>query len=220
MITKANKLTKMFNGLDEENKEDLMNDITRLNAYRSHFQLDEMLVIEEPEENEEQVPLKEEILFEEMEIVEEYLDDENYLQSNPEKTKKEEEINPEDFNQEEEDEEEFENLRDYIKADYEKNFTFKCHLCEEPTFNRMTDLDHHCREVHQTLPKVKCCSEECGKYLSTLRRLIIHKEMHFPSETVLKCEICKKIFSTLVGFEKHKKVRKVVVVSIVLMRIF
>lgn len=215
MLLKAKKLHKMFKGL----KEDTDLDIVRLNAYRSHFQLPVLIaevecdeseeievenveIVEEMDEEEEEVEIKTEVeldqvIYEEPieEIVEEYLEDEEVypyhfiiLQDRHEKSQDDEEV------------------KNFNKMDYDSLFTFKCHLCSDPEFSKMAELSAHCRETHNALPSVRCCSDECGKMLSTLRRLIIHKERHFPSDKVLKCHQCHRVFSTIVGFERHKKV--------------
>lgn len=90
----------------------------------------------------------------------------------------------------------------------EKLFNFQCHICTNLVYTKFKVLENHTKMIHNCLPQVACCSQKCGKILSTWRRLMIHKEKHFPSpsDKVLRCDECFRIFSTLVGFEKHKKV--------------
>lgn len=80
------------------------------------------------------------------------------------------------------------------KNETEKLFTFQCHLCAEPEFVSMKFLVTHCKRVHNCLPLVKCCSENCSTLLSTWRRLIIHKEKHFPTDdpTKFRCNECSR----------------------------
>lgn len=91
----------------------------------------------------------------------------------------------------------------------EKLFNFQCHICENLIYSKFRDLLNHAKKIHNCLPQVVCCSKKCGKILSTWRRLMIHKEKHFPSpsDAVLRCDECYRIFTTNSGFEKHKKVR-------------
>lgn len=106
--------------------------------------------------------------------------------------------------------EELNESSDFI-SENEKLFNFQCHLCEALTFPRFKHLESHTKNSHNCLPQVLCCSEKCGKVLSTWRRLMIHKEKHFPSTngSIMRCEECFRIFTTKVGFEKHKKVRSI-----------
>lgn len=226
MLLKSQNLQKMFKGLDEESIDDLT--IVRLNAYRSHFQLSMLIADEDVEEEMENIEVVEEceesevieendenryenvemdsVIYEEPveeaeEIVEEYLEEEHEDCSYKI-------IMVQDFQKEnvvEEKSMDDETTKNVSRPDYEKLFTFQCHLCDEPEFSKMTDLTVHCREIHNALPSVRCCSQDCGKMLSTWRRLIIHKERHFPSEEALKCHQCHRVFTTFIGLERHKK---------------
>jgi Zinc finger, C2H2 type len=82
----------------------------------------------------------------------------------------------------------------------EKYFTFKCHVCDAPEFERMSQLSNHTRKEHDCPPKVKCC---CDKILSTQKVLARHRSKHFPSDTDLKCSTCDKVFRTDRGLENH-----------------
>lgn len=50
---------------------------------------------------------------------------------------------------------------------------------------------------------VKCCSDSCNSVLRTWRRLMIHKEKHFPSASSLKCQECGTVYATAHALAKH-----------------
>lgn len=168
----------MFKGLDEENPIDL--DVARLNAYRTHFDLSKQIPVFT-----EQV-VEEEIIVEMVEPIEV------------------EEIAVEEIIEEEMIEEVSDDEKEVTEID--KMFNFQCHICEDVIFYKFYDLHHHVKNNHLCAPQVKCCDPKCGKILCTWRRLMIHKEKHFPSEEALKCETCFRIFGTVKSLEKHKKV--------------
>lgn len=94
------------------------------------------------------------------------------------------------------------------KTDDEKFFIFACHFCNHPEFLNMKTLASHCKEEHNTTPKVTCCSEKCGAVLSTWRRLLIHKEQHFPSDDRLKCPQCQRQYVTQAKLDLHMEKHK------------
>lgn len=94
------------------------------------------------------------------------------------------------------------------KTKDEELFAFQCHLCSAPEFPKMSLLTLHCRQLHDSLPRVSCCSEECGTVLSTWRRLLIHKEKHFPSNDRFRCEVCKSVYLTAKRLEQHMPTHK------------
>lgn len=96
-----------------------------------------------------------------------------------------------------------------VKTDVEKMFTFQCHLCSHEEFTNMKLLSRHCREVHNALPMVKCCSDECESVLSTWRRLMIHKDKHFPHDDQIKCNECQKVYLSAARLERHMLSHKV-----------
>lgn len=204
----------MFKGLAEENADDL--NLIRLNAYRSHFNLGIMTSCDDENSKAPAIEAKveeEELIYEEVMdqetstvVEEEYLEEEIYPFDDTEYDNEndiEQEIIEETIAEYDDDDDDVHSFS--TKTDYEKLFVFKCHLCTHPEFTKMADLTQHCKEEHNSLPSVRCCSDECGKMLSTLRRLIIHKEKHFPDANALKCDTCHRVFSTKSGFEKHKK---------------
>ncbi|CRK86961.1 CLUMA_CG000777, isoform A [Clunio marinus] len=89
------------------------------------------------------------------------------------------------------------------KNEDEKLFNFHCHVCDHPEFMKMKSLESHCKTVHNCLPQVKCCSDDCDSVLSTWRRLMIHKSKHFPNEDDFRCNDCNRAFATIGGLEKH-----------------
>lgn len=181
----------MFLGLDDEDPKDLC--IRRLNAYRSHFQLPIMI------NNESQPPLKEP---EGEEEAYEYIEEEPI--SAVEHVVLEEIIETVEEVHSEDDKTFIYHMSESNK--FLKLFDFKCHLCPQPAYPNMRLLIEHCRAEHNSQPSVKCCSSECGKMLQTWRRLMIHKERHFPSTESMTCGICHTVFATKSGFENHKKV--------------
>lgn len=227
MIERSKGLERLFEGLLEENFADLS--VKRLNAYRAHFNLDSMLSEVDPESgtvvnnNEDgqsyeyieykldESDLKEdEILTETIEeldssliVKDEYeIEEEVYL---------EEEIQDESQETETYYFDEHESLvskpRSEVlsQTDDEGLFSFQCHACNQPAYLKMKQLAQHCKNNHNCLPQVKCCSSECDAVLSTWRRLMIHKEKHFPNYDRLRCPQCQKVYMTEAGFEKHKK---------------
>ncbi|XP_070504656.1 zinc finger protein OZF-like [Chironomus tepperi] len=209
---RAKEVAEMFKGLDDEDPNDLC--IRRLNAYRSHFKMstfissevkdytqepeieetfefiddsDSVEVLEEPDGNVEEILIETVDDDEELEeIVEEYVDEE--LE------------NDESLDDDKTFMYHMSNSNKLLKL-----FTFKCHLCDQPVYPNMKLLTEHCQTVHNSQPSVKCCSDECGKMLQTWRRLLIHKEKHFPSEEAMTCGVCHTVFATKAGFENHKK---------------
>jgi hypothetical protein len=196
--------------------------LIRLNAYRSHFGLSNVeseQVVETEVEPKSEIESKSEVFYDQgmggdfmeevvhgevdeavdefyEEVIEEFIDDpKNEI----------EEIYTEELIEEAFDEDEKQ------ITENEKFFTFQCHICDNLIFSQFRDLQNHTKNVHNALPQVACCSQKCGKILSTWRRLMIHKEKHFPSpsDDVLRCEQCYRIFTTEAGFEKHKKVESV-----------
>lgn len=227
---RAKSLDRLFTGLMQENEVDLS--VKRLNAYRSHFNLESMLPetishiesiipddqygsfeftaeeIEEKDDEEivteildeaesslivqdEEFSIEEEVFMEEE--VEDYITEDNIT---------------EDFNQQSQPRPQqkiFAKQRNLVteKTEDEKLFTFQCHLCTQPEFLKMKLLALHCKEIHDCLPLVHCCSPDCEAVLSTWRRLLIHKEKHFPNDENLRCPECQKVYVTTAGFNKH-----------------
>lgn len=195
----------MYWGLREENDADLS--ITRLNAYRSHFNLSSMITAEEvflmpesyklepeSEESFETEALEEETINEVTEVgledcvyeEEVYINDEEQLDENIIYIAQEAEPNA--LNQ---------------KTEEERFFYFGCHLCDHEEFPKFKLLAQHCKISHSSMPKVKCCFDACDSVLSTWRRLIIHKEKHFPSSDRLRCSTCQKPYSSVTALQNH-----------------
>ncbi|KAL7011170.1 hypothetical protein ACKWTF_014131 [Chironomus riparius] len=212
---RAKEVNEMFKGLDDEDPSDLC--IRRLNAYRSHFKLSALLALESTNFSQDKPD-------EDIEEIYEFIDDAESTEALVEPDAIVEEILVETVNDDEEMEE---IVEEYVDEELEneesleddktfmyhmsnsnkllKLFTFKCHLCDQPVYPNMKLLTEHCQTVHNSQPSVKCCSDECGKMLQTWRRLMIHKEKHFPSEEAMTCGICHTVFATKAGFENHKK---------------
>lgn len=178
--------------------------LERLNAYRAHFNLEPMpedvFLITIPDNNTEYDEMVTESLeYEAIEELEtdqtieqnEFLREEVYVEDDGEKT---EENVVYDFEQQKTEEESF--------------FCFQCHLCKHPEFPNMKLLSKHCKAFHDSLPKVRCCSEECDSILSTWRRLLIHKEKHFPSNHRFHCPACQKSYNSLGAFQIHVETHK------------
>ena len=210
----------MFEGLKQENECDLT--LTRLNAYRAHFSLEPIIEDEHAKCDEKQVidesneyieykidNTAEEIVTETFEdvvdssliIQEEFgSDDEIFMELEEESEvieySSEEhpqlQVLPKTFH-----------FASQKKTEDEKLFTFRCHVCSNQEFQNMKNLAVHCKESHNCLPQVKCCSNDCDSVLSTWRRLMIHKEKHFPNDSQLRCHLCQKVYVTAVGLEKH-----------------
>lgn len=66
----------------------------------------------------------------------------------------------------------------------------------------MCFLSQHCRKVHNCLPQVNCF---CGKQLGTWKRLLIHKQLHFPEKIDYECKECKLVYKLKSSFENHLK---------------
>jgi KRAB domain-containing zinc finger protein len=66
----------------------------------------------------------------------------------------------------------------------------------------MSQLSSHCRKSHQCLPQVHCL---CGKSLSTWKRLLIHKQKHFPEKFDYECKECKMVYKMKASFLNHMK---------------
>lgn len=64
----------------------------------------------------------------------------------------------------------------------------------------MPQLIRHCREFHNCIPKVNCI---CGKQLSTWKRLMIHKNKHFPDQVTFDCKECKMSYKLKSTYESH-----------------
>lgn len=211
LLKQAKSLDRLFNGLMEENDVDLT--IPRLNAYREHFNLKEK--IEETANDLEYIEYKfkteEESVcgFEEVEIIErieETFEDDAIIQEEDYGVAEEIYLEP------------FEDLiePDGIiesggsqqqltisiqknrrgdatkRTEDEKLFNFQCHICQHPMFSSMKTLTLHCRIEHNCLPFVKCCSADCEASLSTWRRLLIHKDKHFPDNDKPRCNECNR----------------------------
>lgn len=214
LVKKAKQLERLFNGLKEENDPDLT--ITRINAYREHFNLDPIIIAEieieiataddkvETEENLESLE-EESIVIESLEesliIEDEFeVEEEVYIELEEECQISEDSPNAEVDNPLQK----ISALR-LRKTENEKLFNFRCHICSDQEFENMRLLGKHCKESHNCLPKVKCCSDDCSAVLHTWRRLMIHKEKHFPNDDQIKCPECQQVFVTTVGLEKHMK---------------
>lgn len=89
----------------------------------------------------------------------------------------------------------------YRKSNDEKMFDFVCHVCSEE-FQKMCFLSKHCRRVHNCLPQVNCF---CGKQLGTWKRLLIHKQLHFPEKLDYECKECKLVYKLKTSYEAHMK---------------
>lgn len=226
IVESAKNLSRLYTGLLEENPADLT--LERLNAYRAHFNLKTMITHEEEVHEDMQVY---EYIEYNLEPEEEALEDET-VEMDSSMKREEEEIYEEEVY-----EEEIEELLDdsqfsvsYVtdsfeekykppqsfsrrsdmttKTDDEMLFTFQCHLCAQPEFLKMRLLTMHCRKMHNCLPLVKCCSDDCDAVLSTWRRLMIHKEKHFPNYERLRCSECYKVYMTEAGLNKHRESHK------------
>lgn len=79
--------------------------------------------------------------------------------------------------------------------------SFVCHVCKQE-FEKMCFLSRHCRKVHSCLPQVNCF---CGKQLGTWKRLLIHKQLHFPEKIDYECKECKLIYKLKTSYENHMK---------------
>jgi hypothetical protein len=197
LIEKARKLERLFTGLSQESDADLT--IVRLNCYRAHFSLPEQIVEQQSFELYEDSEVHQESL-EETEIIEETYEEEEIIENVGEEIYLEEtkfETEEPAFIHEE--------VIKVEKSEDEKFFNFLCHVCEDNNeFPTMKLLTNHCQTVHNCLPLVKCCSESCGATLSTWRRLLIHKEKHFPSgNSKFRCKICSRVYVSETAFAKH-----------------
>lgn len=216
-VNKAKNLDRLFTGLTEENESDLT--VKRLNAYRAHFNLTKMIddvqavkneYYECIEYKEDELEVQEEAVCEVEEVIEsiEEIDSMSFNQDDYNIAEEEvylEEVEMSESYQEPDLQRRISRSRELPteKTEDEKLFTFQCHICSHPEFLKMKLLSMHCRQIHSSLPQVRCCSEDCGAVLSTWRRLLIHKEKHFPNEERLRCPECLKVYSTLAGLERH-----------------
>lgn len=233
---KAKYLERLFEGLIQENDIDLT--ITRLNAYRAHFKLEFMIPedvviitndlkyqqdyettryieydVEQDDDHTVDIDLtmtqQEQTITEEqdVEVIVDLDQQEESLITKDETFEIDEESYDEQY------EEVVVSVRTTSKStkttDVERMFSFQCHLCSHEEFTKMNLLARHCKEVHNALPMVKCCSDECETVLSTWRRLMIHKEKHFPHDDQIKCNECQKVYSSEARLEKHMLTHKV-----------
>ena len=202
LLKKARKLDRLFTGMQEETSLDLT--LQRLNTYRDHFSLTRIPEVKKEQTHFdylEQDSESEAEVIEEPQIIEEFYEDEEIIENVANEIYLEDNLELDESMQSEETIYSSEDVGDLYqkshgraeKTEDEKLFNFKCQICVEEFIN-MRLLTQHCKSVHNTIPLVKCCSESCGKTLSTWRRLIIHKEKHFPNENSakLRCEICKR----------------------------
>lgn len=203
--------------------------ILRLNAYRAHFNLQPISEVEEvfklemqdaePDAEFIEYKVSEDEADELIETIEEL--DSSMIQEEYDITH--EEIGNEMY-LEQVDDGEIEDEMQYLsdshelhktktfeeeKTEDEKLFQFKCHICSHPEFLKMKALLLHCRQKHNCLPRVSCCSQECGAILSTWRRLLIHKDKHFPDDSLLRCQECMKSYATVAGLERHQLRHKI-----------
>lgn len=219
MVESAKRLERLYNGLMEENYPELT--LARLNAYRAHFNLQPIIpevfeVVKSDDKQETHDSEYSEYKYEETgeEIVTESLEGESSLIIQ-EDFVVEEEIYLEQLDEDSEvieyshdDPDEVSQKRknhssSNRKTEEEKLFCFSCHICSNLEFQNMKALAGHCKEFHNCMPQVKCCSDECDSVLSTWRRLMIHKEKHFPNDDKLRCPQCQKVYITAAGLEKH-----------------
>ncbi|KAL7016263.1 hypothetical protein ACKWTF_009983 [Chironomus riparius] len=91
--------------------------------------------------------------------------------------------------------------RKYRKSDEEKLFDFTCHICKQD-FQKMCQLSSHTRKAHDCLPQVMCY---CGKMLGTWKRLLIHKQKHFPEKFDYECKECKMVYKMKASYLNHMK---------------
>lgn len=230
-IEQAKIMAKMFNGLDEESESDLT--VKRLNAYRAHFNLN-FMISEDDKEQKSTIQKLEPIDsyafkveecdpdYEEENLIVEHIDDsvitdastsfeiENnqveplehdaIIESDEEVDEDSEMSSPNDNDKPRKSEKRSKNSI-LEKTEAEKLFKFKCHICDEPEYTKMFLLKAHCQKLHNCLPSVQCT---CGKMLSTWRRLLIHKEKHFPRENCqTKCSDCGLVFANLKNLDNH-----------------
>ncbi|CRK86962.1 CLUMA_CG000778, isoform A [Clunio marinus] len=97
--------------------------------------------------------------------------------------------------------EERKNAKKYQKSEAEKLYDFVCHICKKE-FDKMCFLTRHCRRVHKCIPQVNCF---CGKQLGTWKRLLIHKQLHFPEKVDYECKECKLTYKLKASYESHMK---------------
>jgi hypothetical protein len=202
LINKAKYLDRLFDGLSEENVAELT--LLRLNTYREHFKLKEKIEFIEYKVEE----VEQEIEYETIERIEESYEEEEIIQEDYgvaeeiylEPVEEDESLESEEVMFPQDPQQYFTShtrkkprKSDSLeKNEDEKLFTFQCHICSEPEFINMKLLTIHCKSEHNCLPLVKCCSEECDASLSTWRRLLIHKDKHFPDNEKLRCGECNR----------------------------
>lgn len=212
IISSSKRLEKLYSGLLQENDADLT--AKRLNAYRAHFNLSNMI----PEEQVDYIEFKEEQDDDaEVEEIIEELDEACIIQEEFEIA--EEEVYEFSIKEDSDDSHDITYISEDShqrakpgslaeKTEDEKLFTFQCHLCYHPEFTKMNILSLHCKQVHNSSPRVLCCYAECGAVLSTWRRLMIHKEKHFPNDDQLRCSECLKVYITPAGLLRHMESHK------------
>lgn len=82
-------------------------------------------------------------------------------------------------------------------------FDFICHICNED-FTKMSLLTTHCHKIHECEPQVLCF---CGKTISSLKSLKIHKRKHFPENYDYNCKECKLTYKMKVSYLNHMKLK-------------
>jgi len=197
----------MFVGLEEENETDLC--FKRLNAYRSHFDLPEM-----PESYESEYVVEQIIDAEDVtqiggteDYITENYEEEEHLDLLIEEDMENYDLKHDQFVIEEEVAVVAVEVDDTLEVEEEPlekdpKIRYKCHICSAGEFPKMSLLTTHCQKYHDCMPQVECT---CGKLLSTYRRLKIHRDKHFPSDSPFKCSICKIVLLTQQNFERHKQ---------------
>lgn len=218
----AKSLERLFSGLMEESDADLTMD--RLNAYRDHFRLDGKIVensevleldsefeyieesetrsIEEDSESRNLIAYEDEAMIQEdYGVVEEiYLEPVEAIEGDE---SMEDEVPCEPQKCSHNPRKKLQKSNSLEKSEDEKLFTFQCHICPQLEFINMKLLSLHCKSTHNCLPLVKCCSESCNASLSTWRRLLIHKEKHFPSDDKFRCNECSRFYVSATALAKH-----------------
>lgn len=197
-MDKAKVSESMFNEFEELESQNRLSDEIVLQI-RSEYGIDsneEDLIYEDIEMEEETLEDNNQSLIEPSETIEEFIYDEEL--ENISETTIVEDQNSQEINCDEP------SLSVNAQKIDDTEYDFTCHICNE-TFSRMFFLTNHTREQHSCLPQVACIT--CGKYLATWETLLSHRRKHSSEEANFECGYCSTKFVTQTGLSIHVKIK-------------
>lgn len=176
------------------NEENLMDHVKDVQIVQRYDEDDSDIRIEgsmQDEDEYEEIHIEgdEEVLYEEVDAIEE-IDVDEYS----DKMESELDSQPIDVSA-------VDKLSVLTKTADEEKYQFICHVCLEE-FPKMFLLSTHTRAKHSCLPRVACM---CGKMLATWDSLLAHHRKHSSDTFEYDCNICHAKFKTRNGLSIHIK---------------